>query len=421
MCVQRLPRETTTMSVFLAIVISIPLTGLLWAWWADARLRKLHAAWWKRVVLAGMVVINVAAFAWLILGRVYDWQTDVPLLLLVSAFVWHMVVLPLVLLLTIALLCGDGVAWARKKLVAPKAAAEPIADVTMSRRQVLAAGVMGVPVALQAGAVAKAMTQLDEFRIRELTVALPQLPADLDGFTIAHVTDTHVGRFTNGATIDKIVARVNELKADLVLHTGDLINDSLSDLPVAADMMARMKASRGVYIVEGNHDLFESRTGFEQGLRDRGVQLLTNEASLIQVGNAKLQLLGLHWGPVSVEDIRTARGRGPMLDEHVAAIEKLRDPEAFQVLLAHHPHAFDNAMAKDIPLTLAGHTHGGQLNIAEGVGPASGSYKYITGLYERTTGSGAKVACVVGNGTGNWFPLRINAPAEVIRITLRRA
>ncbi len=409
------------MSVFLAIVISIPVTGLLWAWWADARLRKLHAAWWKRAVLAGMVVINVAAFAWLILGRVYDWQTDVPLVLLVSAFVWHMVVLPLVLLLTIGLLCGDSVAWVKKRWFTPREqSADPIANVAVSRRQVLAAGVMGVPVALQASAVTKAMTQLDEFRVRDITVQLPQLPADLDGFTIAHVTDTHVGRFTNGATIDTIVQRVNELKADLVLHTGDLINDSLSDLPVAADMMARMQGTRGVYIVEGNHDLFESRTGFEQGLRDRGVKLLTNEAALIQVGNAKLQLLGLHWGPVQVEDIRTARGRGAMLDEHMAAVEKLRDPEAFQVLLAHHPHAFDNAIAKDIPLTFAGHTHGGQLNIAEGLGPASGSYKYMTGLYERTATSGTKVACVVGNGTGNWFPLRINAPAEVIRVTLRR-
>jgi uncharacterized protein len=411
------------MSVFLAIVISIPLTGLAWAWWADSRLRKLRAPWWKRALLAGMVVLNVVAFAWLILGRVYDWQTSVPLVLLVSAFVWHMVVLPLVLLLTIALLTGEGAAWLGRKIRPAKVevGSDAIANVALSRRQMLAAGMMGVPVALQAGAVAKAMTQLDEFRIRAITVRLPQLPADLEGFTIAHVTDTHVGRFTNGTTIDKIVQRVNELNADLVLHTGDLINDSLSDLPVAADMMARMRGRMGTYIVEGNHDLFESRRGFEQGLRDRGVNLLANESVVLQVGNAKLQLLGVQWGPVEVEDIRTARGRGAMLDEHVASIERLRDSEAFQMLLAHHPDAFDNALAKNIPLTLAGHTHGGQLNIAEGIGPASGSYKYMTGLYERTSASGEQAACIVGNGTGNWFPLRINAPAEVIKITLARA
>ncbi|HLP84291.1 MAG TPA: metallophosphoesterase [Phycisphaerales bacterium] len=418
------------MAVFLLIVISIPVTGMLWAFWADRRLKKLQAAPWKRIVLAGMVLVNVAAFAWLLLGRIYGWQTSVPLLLLVSAFVWHMVVLPLVLLLTIALLTGEGVVWASRKLKAGTAArvesAKPESDdvaarVALSRRQMLAAGVMGVPVALQAGAVARAMTQLDEFRIREITVALPQLPKALQGLTIAHVTDTHVGRFTHGETIERIVRRVNELDADLVLHTGDLINDALSDLPVAADMMSRLRGKLGTYIVEGNHDLFESRSAFASGLRERGVNLLTNEAATIAVADAKVQLLGLCWGPRTVEDVRTSRGRGAMLDEHMADVEKLRDPDAFQILLAHHPHAFDNALAKSIPLTLGGHTHGGQINFVEGIGPATGSYKYITGLYERVNALGLKSACVIGNGTGNWFPLRINAPAEVIKITLARA
>jgi predicted MPP superfamily phosphohydrolase len=422
------------MFVFLAIVTSIPLTGMLWAWWADRRLRKLQAAGWKRAVLAGMVAANVLGFAWVLLGRMYGWQMQVPLILLVSAFVWHMVVVPVMLLLTMTLLTGEAAVWVRKKLqsrqVVVEDAAEPgsapqrhtsVEAMTLSRRKVLAAGIMGVPVALQAGAVAKAMTQLDEFRIREITVRLPQLPAGLEGLTIAHVTDTHVGRFTHGATIETIVERVNALKADLVLHTGDLINDSLGDLPLAADMMSRFRGRLGTYIVEGNHDLFESRSGFAKGLEARGVRLIANDAVTLQVGNDKLQLLGLQWGPSDVEDIRTSRGRGAMLDEHMASIEKFRDPQAFQVLLAHHPHAFDNARANGVPLTLAGHTHGGQLNLVEGVGAATGSYKYITGLYDRTDANGDRSACIVGNGTGNWFPLRINAPAEVIKITLARA
>jgi predicted MPP superfamily phosphohydrolase len=87
--------------------------------------------------------------------------------------------------------------------------------------------------------------------------------------------------------------------------------------------------------------------------------------------------------------------------------------DAFRILLAHHPHAFDPAAAAGIPLTLSGHTHGGQLMLTTNWG-CGRVYKYWSGLYEQ---SGAKL--VVSNGVGNWFPLRINAPAEIVHLTLR--
>jgi predicted MPP superfamily phosphohydrolase len=92
------------------------------------------------------------------------------------------------------------------------------------------------------------------------------------------------------------------------------------------------------------------------------------------------------------------------------------DTSAFTILLAHHPYAFNAAIAAGIPLTLAGHTHGGQLMLTPKIGFGPWLYRYWSGLYVE-----GKSQLVVSNGAGNWFPLRIGAPAEVIHLTLEPA
>jgi hypothetical protein len=425
------------MVVFLLVVSSVPALGLVWLLWANWRLRRIKAPGWQRALLASMVVANVVGFVWLLSSRIFEVGSDVPLALLVSTFVWHILVLPAVVALSLLLLLGEGSLWAFRTLNpktkasitpnsppahAPTGAPAPS---LLSRRQVLAASVFAAPVAMQSAAVTAGLMQLDALRTRELLVKVPQLPIDFEGFTIAHITDTHVGRFTYGETLAMIIRRVNDVQADCIVHTGDLINDSLEDMRPACDMLSQLRSVHGTFIVEGNHDLFESRTKFAQllrtqAMRDAKVQLLLNESATIERGSGRLQLLGLQWGNPNTEDIRQDRARGPMLSEHASAIDALRDPRATQVLLAHHPDAFDHALQRNIPLTLAGHTHGGQLNLLPGFGPASATYRYLSGLYTKPAADASLASCVVGNGTGNWFPLRINAPAEIIVIKLTR-
>jgi len=129
-----------------------------------------------------------------------------------------------------------------------------------------------------------------------------------------------------------------------------------------------------------------------------------------------VQLLGLRWG-ASGQAVHSPRARS---DEAIAdsmqVLLKQRRPEAFAVLLAHHPHAFDPAAEAGIPLTLAGHTHGGQLMATPHVGFGPWMFRYWSGLYARSASR-----LVVSNGVGNWFPLRVNAPAEIVHLTLHRA
>jgi len=84
--------------------------------------------------------------------------------------------------------------------------------------------------------------------------------------------------------------------------------------------------------------------------------------------------------------------------------------------MAHHPHAFDAAADAGLPLTLSGHTHGGQLMLNEQLGFGPALFHYWSGLYTR-----GRSKLIVSNGVGNWFPLRVNAPAEIVHITLRQA
>jgi len=205
--------------------------------------------------------------------------------------------------------------------------------------------------------------------------------------------------------IEAIAEATNALKADLVLLTGDLIDLSLADLPAGIDFVRRLDPRAGLFLVEGNHDLIENRFAFETRVRQAGLPLLLDEAETVPVRRRMVQVLGTTWG----------RGNAALVGS-ISRLAPQRREDAFQILLAHHPHAFDPAAAVGIPLTLAGHTHGGQLMINERLGAGPAMFRYWSGVYRQQD-----AALVVSNGIGNWFPVRTAAPAEIVHITLRRA
>ncbi|MDP9186692.1 MAG: metallophosphoesterase, partial [Verrucomicrobiota bacterium] len=254
-----------------------------------------------------------------------------------------------------------------------------------------------------------AMAQLNSVRVRRFVLPIPELPKELDGTTIAQVSDMHVGRFTNGGVLQKMVGMVNEMRADLVLLTGDLINDALADLDTGLELTRSLEARFGLAIIEGNHDLIENPTEFETRVKASGIPFLLDESTIITVRGFPVQLLGLSWTRVRGE------GRDAAIASSVQRLLEQRAANAFPILMAHHPHAFDAAAAAGLPLTLSGHTHGGQLMLNEQLGFGPALFRYWSGLYTR-----GQSKLIVSNGVGNWFPLRVNAPAEIVHITLRQ-
>lgn len=340
-----------------------------------------------------------------------DWDRSIPKFAVSAIFIWHFIGLGLLSLIGIALipiLLGQKIVRVTRD--APLKIERSTQPSNWDRREFLNFAAAMLPPIFTLSLTGVAMAQLNNVRIRRFVLPIAKLPRELDGMTIAQVSDIHVGRFTNGAVLKKTGRLVNELGADLVVLTGDLINDSLADLDTGLELARQMESRFGLVTIEGNHDLIENPPEFERRVKDSGIPFLLDQSMIVHVRGFPVQLLGLRWTRVYGKDHDAAIG---------AAVRKLllqRQDDAFPILLAHHPHAFDSAADAGIPLTLSGHTHGGQLMLNEQLGFGPALFRYWSGLYQR-----AASKLIVSNGVGNWFPLRVNAPAEIVHITLRRA
>lgn len=422
------------MSLFIiTILVVFLLADVLWWWFAKSRFplaTPQHR--WRRRVIGLLFAVALLSLGLMVSARLLRIDTEVltPQVMIIFTLVWHLLALPVALV--IILLHGTtraGMAlfsFAQKPSRTATDASEPIPPaeqtndvdgqeselvVHPSRRDFLAHVGAFAPVVLAGAGTAYSAATLSSLRVRELSVAIAGLPSALDGLAIAHVTDTHLGRFTDAAAFRQIVSTVNTLDADLVLHTGDLINDDQRHLPMACQLLREMRSKHGLYLCEGNHDLIGGRDSFYQAMRREQMPLLLDQISGVLINGHLVEFLGLPW----TRGGRT-NGADGAIAEGVKRLAARRSASAFPILLAHHPHAFDAAVDNRIPLTLGGHTHGGQMNLSDTFGFGPAMYRYWSGLYSR---DGCHT--FVSNGAGNWFPLRINAPAEVARITLKRA
>ena len=395
------------MSFFLMILFGIPLLSLLWWVWVLRTSAMRNAGRATRWMSSLAVAALLAGFLWIVLARSGRLPWDPPGLVQAAVLLWGLMFLPLLALPSLLL----GATWQavtrirnfRRGSETPAAGEKPAFH--SDRRRFLATTAAALPVIATYGATAISIPQVRHFRVRRIDVPLAGLPRDLDGLTIAHISDVHVGKFTNGRILTELADATNDLRADLVAMTGDLIDHALADLPEALDMLRRIDPRGGMFLVEGNHDLFEGREAFARGVTDAGFPLLRNAAARIDLRGHPVDVLGIRW----------ARSEKAM-EGDILQTSALRRSDAFPLLLAHHPHAFDAAAGAGIPLTLGGHTHGGQVMVTPKLGPGPAMYRYWSGLYQNPAGH----AAVISNGAGNWFPLRTAAPAEILHLTLRR-
>ncbi|MBI4582253.1 MAG: metallophosphoesterase [Planctomycetes bacterium] len=282
-----------------------------------------------------------------------------------------------------------------------------------SRRAFLTGALATAPVVIAGSAVAAGLRQQGRFAVRRIEMQLPRLPDRLRGLTITHLSDLHVGRLFRPEHLPAVVEAVNKLDSDLIAITGDTVDHSLTYLPEACDAFRQLHSGYGRYVVIGNHDLIDSSGDARAYLRWREPNFLCDDRLILSIGGERMQIVGLDWSRYDTQ----AFGR-PGHRERVAAVMAGAEPEVFTLALAHHPHAFDALTDAGVDLTLAGHTHGGQLMLTppgspHPIGGGSLLFRYIWGEYRR-----GDAALYLTSGVGNWFPVRINAPAELVQIRL---
>jgi len=249
---------------------------------------------------------------------------------------------------------------------------------------------------------------LRQVAVKPLTVMLNRLPKSLDGLKIVQITDLHIGPIIGGEWLRQIVDKVNALKPDIIVVTGDLVDGSIERLGHLVAPIADLTAPLGVYFITGNHEYYHGVEPWCAHLAGLGLRVLRNERVSIVAGAERdsFDLAGVDdWSSRRFSD------QGPDLTKALAG----RDPDKALVLLAHQPAAIDEAAAHGVDLQLSGHTHGGQIwpfNYAVYL-----QQPYLEGLHRhRDTSS----QIYVSSGTGFWGPpMRFGTSSEITDITLR--
>jgi uncharacterized protein len=269
------------------------------------------------------------------------------------------------------------------------------------------------------------------YRVVPIDVLLAHLPPALDGLRIVHLSDLHIGDFLPCAALRRAVDLSNAVQPDLVVLTGDLITTERDPLEDGIAELSRLRAPLGVWGCHGNHERWAGVEARAQTLFARyGMHVLRQQGVELSWRGGRFNLVG-------VDDQREhARPGEP--SSMLRSIEGLVRRDIPNILLSHNPDTFPRAAALGIELSLAGHTHGGQLRVTLGHrqwSPASLLTPFAVGLYrlpfgpatlptsEETAAHAQPCAFLYVNpGLGTFgLPLRLGMPPEITVLTLRAA
>jgi predicted MPP superfamily phosphohydrolase len=248
-----------------------------------------------------------------------------------------------------------------------------------------------------------------------IDVPIVNLPEALQGFTVAQISDVHVGPTIKTKYLQRIVTRVNGLNANLVAITGDLVDGSVKDLGHHIAPLSQLTSTHGTFFVTGNHEYYSGAQSWIDALRALGVQVLMNEHVLVHHSiddqdpeTALMVVAGVtdfsahHFDEAHRSDPHKAMANAP-------------DHAVFKMLLAHQPRSAQAAADAGFDLQLSGHTHGGQFWPWNHFVPLQ--QPFTAGLHKLQ-----ELWVYTSRGTGYWGPpKRFGAPSEITHLRLVRA
>ena len=242
-------------------------------------------------------------------------------------------------------------------------------------------------------------------RLVEVAVPIRGLPPSLSGFSIAQISDLHVGPTIRRGFVARIVARVNRLEADVIAVTGDLVDGTVGQLQTDTAPLADLRARLGVYFVTGNHEYYSGEREWTREITRLGLSVLKNEHVVLRRGGDEIVLAGVT--DYSAQYFDPAQRSDP-----VAALRGAPSGAGARILLAHQPSTAAAAAEAGFDLQISGHTHGGQFL----------PWNFFVGFFQPFTAGlyrGPVLSVYVSRGTGYWGPPnRFGVPGEITRLRL---
>jgi len=279
----------------------------------------------------------------------------------------------------------------------------------LTRRKVITAGVLtGAAGAVYSVAHAFGV-EPNLLHVNAQTIHLQWLPQPMSGLKIAHLTDFHYDPENNDKLLDKVKRRLEEIKPDIIIFTGDYITKGEKEFDALIEKLNGVSAPHGVYASMGNHDGWESNADYiSRGFTSIGVKLLVNANEIIQVNKIDLCIAGLDYQWLGEPDVeKMLEG----VSQYMPVIALVHEPDYFEELAKRHPYV----------MQFSGHTHGGQCRVPIiGYAPIKVKYgeKYIKGTYAE--GPNAKLYVSSGIGTVG-VRVRFACPPEIAVLTLENA
>ena len=244
----------------------------------------------------------------------------------------------------------------------------------------------------------------NEFQLREVDLPIPKLPLALQGLRIAQITDIHFSPYLGVKELNRAIAMANETKPHLTLLTGDFITLRRDPLDRCLELLSQLRAEAGLFGCLGNHEIIANCERYTEHAAARfGIRILRGKSEPLRFGDAILNLSGVDY----------QRSGRPYLE----GAGSLVVPGAVNLLMSHNPDVFPVAAAQGWQATVAGHTHGGQVNfelLGEHLNVARFFTPYVYGLYRE---EGSSIYVSRGLGTVG-APIRLGAPPEVNLIRL---
>ena len=441
----------------LAAGIFAALTGLTLAflsqryWFARAWrfVGRVHNMQWRKALRGALLVLLFAILSAALAGVARNMRGSVTRGSWWSAFLGLWLSSSIVSYMFIKIVAGGDWVWRRMGSAFssrppisgdPSASAVPAAAVRSeainhSRRHFFhAAGVVAGAVPFVSAAYGFTEERF-RYQIREIEIPMANFPRALDGLRITQLSDIHIGSYMPASQVRRAVGMANELGGDIVVVTGDFLTARGDPLEDCVAELSRLRSPLGIWGCNGNHEMYAAAEQTSAELfHKHGMKLLRQENAEVRWQGTSFNLIGVDYQ----RQLDVWQNHPPMLSR----VESLVRRDIPNILLSHNPNSFPRAAELGIELSLAGHTHGGQVRVEildHRWNPARFLTPYVAGAYYRPLYSSSHLSdeqvfsppgiqqlatstIYVNRGLGTiGAPVRLGVPPEITLITLRRA